>query len=112
MQKLGAENKGKVTLRGKAKNYRHCDDTWTFILSNCDIKFEDRSVKSNYCKIVVCDAGVGSGQVSKKPPPKSDKKKAENTKISAKKKKKEEKQKAHNDSMKKEVGSDSASGDT
>ena len=68
--KLNTITKPKVTLRGKAQNYRHCDSTWTFVLNTCDIKLEEKSLKSQHCKIVAFDTALtGDG---KKPPNKKE----------------------------------------
>ena len=56
--KLDTIIKPKATLKGKAHNYRHCDSTWTFILNDCTVKFEEREEKTKYCKIVAVDTAL------------------------------------------------------
>eukprot|EP00826_Nyctotherus_ovalis_P047433 TRINITY_DN5454_c0_g2_i1.p1 TRINITY_DN5454_c0_g2~~TRINITY_DN5454_c0_g2_i1.p1 ORF type:complete len:157 (-),score=52.13 TRINITY_DN5454_c0_g2_i1:145-615(-) len=57
-ERLETFNKHKISLKGKAHNYRHCDSTWTFILNDCTVKFEDREEKTKYCKIVAVDTAL------------------------------------------------------
>ncbi len=80
-----------MTLRGKAQNYRHCDSTWTFVLNECELKLEEKTLKSKHCKIVAFDTALSGDP--KKPPVKADRKK-EATKTSSKKRRKEDRNKA------------------
>ncbi len=93
-----------MTLKGKAENYRHCDNTWTFVMHDCDIKIEDKQLKSSHCKIVAFDTSLsGDPVVPHKPPPKPERKKADGSKA-AKRRKKEDKK--HPDAVKKEEKKD------
>eukprot|EP01022_Parablepharisma_sp_SALTPOND_P028511 TRINITY_DN71077_c1_g1_i1.p4 TRINITY_DN71077_c1_g1~~TRINITY_DN71077_c1_g1_i1.p4 ORF type:complete len:127 (+),score=12.82 TRINITY_DN71077_c1_g1_i1:304-684(+) len=82
-----------MSLRGRAQNYRHCDSTWTFVLNECDLKIEDKSIKSKHCKIVAFDAALDTN--GKKPPAKNERRKDGGSKAGSSRKKKREDRKKH-----------------
>ena len=46
----------KMTLHGITQNYRYCDNIWTFAMNNCEVKAEQKTYKSKYCKIIAFDS--------------------------------------------------------
>ena len=64
------------------------------MLNECDIKIDEKNLRSKHCKIVAFDSSLGGDiTVPKKAPPKSDRRKGDPSKIGAKKRRKEEKKK-------------------
>jgi transcription initiation factor TFIIA small subunit len=53
---LGYIAKSKVVLRGYLNTYRYCDDVWTFIVDNCELKIGDERLNVNKIKIVACNS--------------------------------------------------------
>ncbi|KAL1564532.1 transcription initiation factor IIA subunit 2 [Salvia divinorum] len=53
---LENEVKSKVSIKGHLHTYRFCDNVWTFILQNAQIKSEEGQETVEYVKIVACDS--------------------------------------------------------
>ncbi|CAA3008581.1 transcription initiation factor IIA subunit 2 [Olea europaea var. sylvestris] len=48
--------KSKVSIKGHLHTYRFCDNVWTFILQNAQLKSEDFQEMVGHVKIVACDS--------------------------------------------------------
>ncbi|XP_057788144.1 transcription initiation factor IIA subunit 2 [Salvia miltiorrhiza] len=53
---LENEVKSKVSIKGHLHTYRFCDNVWTFILQNAQIKSEEGQETVESVKIVACDS--------------------------------------------------------
>ncbi|KAK4401766.1 UNVERIFIED_CONTAM: Transcription initiation factor IIA subunit [Sesamum calycinum] len=53
---LESEVKSKVSVKGHLHTYRFCDNVWTFILQNAQLKSEDGQETVDSVKIVACDS--------------------------------------------------------
>ncbi|GFP99601.1 transcription initiation factor iia subunit 2 [Phtheirospermum japonicum] len=53
---LESEVKSKVTIKGHLHTYRFCDNVWTFILQNAQLKSEEGQENVDSVKIVACDS--------------------------------------------------------
>ncbi|ESX01973.1 Transcription initiation factor IIA small subunit [Ogataea parapolymorpha DL-1] len=49
--------KSKLTFKGHLHTYRFCDDVWTFVIKDVNIKFDDNeTVNVDKFKIVACNS--------------------------------------------------------
>ncbi|KAL1534514.1 transcription initiation factor IIA subunit 2 [Salvia divinorum] len=48
--------KSKVSIKGHLHTYRNCDDVWTFIVQNAQIKTEEGQETAEFVRIVACDS--------------------------------------------------------
>ncbi|KAL1544314.1 transcription initiation factor IIA subunit 2 [Salvia divinorum] len=53
---LESEVKNKVSIKGHLHTYRFCDNVWTFILQNAQLKSEEGQETVDSLKIVACDS--------------------------------------------------------
>ncbi|KAG6432968.1 hypothetical protein SASPL_104564 [Salvia splendens] len=53
---LETEVKNKVSIKGHLHTYRFCDNVWTFILQNAQVKSEEGQETVDCLKIVACDS--------------------------------------------------------
>ncbi|KAL8459603.1 hypothetical protein ACS0TY_036919 [Phlomoides rotata] len=53
---LETEVKSKVSIKGHLHIYRDCDNVWTFILQNAQLKSEEGLETVDSVKIVACDS--------------------------------------------------------
>ncbi|KAL0376054.1 UNVERIFIED_CONTAM: Transcription initiation factor IIA subunit [Sesamum calycinum] len=53
---LESEVKSKVSIKGHLHTYRFCDNVWTFILQNAQLKSEEGQETVDSVKIVACDS--------------------------------------------------------
>ncbi|GER42877.1 transcription initiation factor IIA subunit 2 [Striga asiatica] len=53
---LESEVKSKVSIKGHLHTYRFCDNVWTFILQNAQLKSEEGQETVESVKIVACDS--------------------------------------------------------
>ncbi|KAK4437991.1 Transcription initiation factor IIA subunit [Sesamum alatum] len=53
---LESEVKSKVSVKGHLHTYRFCDNVWTFILQNAQLKSEEGQETVDSVKIVACDS--------------------------------------------------------
>lgn len=53
---LAHHTKSKATLKGRLHTYRFCDDVWTFILDQCQIRMDEEIIHADKVKIVACNA--------------------------------------------------------
>ncbi|KAL3843857.1 hypothetical protein ACJIZ3_001260 [Penstemon smallii] len=53
---LETEVKSKVSIKGHLHTYRFCDNVWTFILQNAQLKSEEGQETVDSVKIVACDS--------------------------------------------------------
>ncbi|KAL1557903.1 transcription initiation factor IIA subunit 2-like isoform X2 [Salvia divinorum] len=53
---LESEVKTKVSIKGHLHTYRFCDNVWTFILQNAQLKSEEGQETVDCFKIVACDS--------------------------------------------------------
>ncbi|KAG8362737.1 hypothetical protein BUALT_Bualt19G0103900 [Buddleja alternifolia] len=53
---LEGEVKSKVSIKGHLHTYRFCDNVWTFILQNAQLKSEEGQETVESVKIVACDS--------------------------------------------------------
>ncbi|GER36373.1 transcription initiation factor IIA subunit 2 [Striga asiatica] len=53
---LESEVKSKVSIKGHLHTYRFCDNVWTFILQNVQLKSEEGQETVDAVKIVACDS--------------------------------------------------------
>ncbi|KAG6406651.1 transcription initiation factor IIA subunit 2 [Salvia hispanica] len=53
---LENEVKNKVSIKGHLHTYRFCDNVWTFIVQNAQIKSEEGQETVGSVKIVACDS--------------------------------------------------------
>ncbi|XP_041991365.1 transcription initiation factor IIA subunit 2 [Salvia hispanica] len=53
---LETEVKTKVSIKGHLHTYRFCDNVWTFILQNAQLKSEEGQETVDCLKIVACDS--------------------------------------------------------
>ncbi|ODV86460.1 hypothetical protein CANARDRAFT_6930 [[Candida] arabinofermentans NRRL YB-2248] len=51
------EVKSKLTFKGHLHTYRFCDDVWTFVIKDVNVKFEDgETANVDRFKIVACNS--------------------------------------------------------
>ncbi|EPS71629.1 hypothetical protein M569_03134 [Genlisea aurea] len=53
---LESEVKSKVSIKGHLHTYRFCDNVWTFILQNAQLKSDEGVEMVESVKIVACDS--------------------------------------------------------
>ncbi|XP_075520819.1 transcription initiation factor IIA subunit 2-like [Primulina tabacum] len=53
---LETEVKSKVSIKGHLHTYRFCDNVWTFILQNAQLKCDEGQEIVDSVKIVACDS--------------------------------------------------------
>ncbi|KAL2505910.1 Transcription initiation factor IIA subunit 2 [Abeliophyllum distichum] len=53
---LEIQVKSKVSIKGHLHTYRFCDNVWTFILQDAQLKSEDFQENVGHVKIVACDS--------------------------------------------------------
>ncbi|KAL7082596.1 hypothetical protein ACP275_14G109500 [Erythranthe tilingii] len=53
---LESDVKSKVSIKGHLHTYRFCDNVWTFILQNAQLKSEEGQETVDSVKIVACDS--------------------------------------------------------
>ncbi|XP_073024611.1 transcription initiation factor IIA subunit 2-like [Primulina eburnea] len=53
---LETEVKSKVSIKGHLHTYRFCDNVWTFILQNAQLKSDEGQETVDSIKIVACDS--------------------------------------------------------
>ncbi|XP_073269637.1 transcription initiation factor IIA subunit 2-like [Primulina huaijiensis] len=53
---LETEVKSKVSIKGHLHTYRFCDNVWTFILQNAQLKSDEGQETVDLVKIVACDS--------------------------------------------------------
>ena len=55
-ESLAHHTRSKATLKGRLHTYRFCDDVWTFILDQCQIRMDEEIIHADKVKIVACNA--------------------------------------------------------
>ncbi|XP_051132443.1 transcription initiation factor IIA subunit 2-like [Andrographis paniculata] len=50
------EAKSKISIKGHLHTYRYCDNVWTFLLQNAQLKSEEGQETVESLKIVACDS--------------------------------------------------------
>lgn len=48
--------RSRVTLKGHLQVYRFCDDVWTFVVGDMNLRLENESIVADKIKVVACSA--------------------------------------------------------